>query len=115
MPKGVICGGAVDGSNQPGEMVTCQAMVTLPDGAGPAMAPVERIVERIAETIAPRARATTGRNREKARDRRRTWDEAMGTFRVAMGSRTLLERFKDDGSTLLGSQPAACSRRAERD
>jgi hypothetical protein len=59
------------------------------------------------ETIAPRARTTTGRNREKARDRRKTWNEAMGTFRVAMGSRTLLERFGDDGSTLLGSQPAA--------
>ena len=31
MPNGVICGGAVDGSNQLGEIVTCQAIVTLPD------------------------------------------------------------------------------------
>ena len=30
MPNGVICGGAVDGSNQLGEIVTCQAIVTLP-------------------------------------------------------------------------------------
>src|SRR5439155_11149825 len=36
MPKGVICGGAVDGSNQLGEIVTCQAMTARPDGAGSA-------------------------------------------------------------------------------
>src|SRR5580700_2258939 len=34
MPNGVICGGAVDGSNQAGEIVTCQAMTTRPAGAG---------------------------------------------------------------------------------
>src|SRR5438309_10737178 len=34
MPNGVICGGAVDGSNQLGEIVTCQAMTTRPAGAG---------------------------------------------------------------------------------
>src|SRR6516164_9444135 len=34
MPKGVICGGAVDGSNQLGAIVTCQAMTAWPDGAG---------------------------------------------------------------------------------
>src|SRR5438128_12530841 len=34
MPNGVICGGAVDGSNPLGEIVTCQAMTTRPDGAG---------------------------------------------------------------------------------
>src|SRR5436190_491883 len=33
MPNGVICGGAVDGSNQLGEIVTCQAMTTRPAGA----------------------------------------------------------------------------------
>src|SRR5690242_7885073 len=32
MPNGVICGGAVDGSNQVGAIVTCQASITLPDG-----------------------------------------------------------------------------------
>src|SRR5215472_11962799 len=36
MPKGVICGGAVDGSNQLGAIVTCQAMTARPDGAGAA-------------------------------------------------------------------------------
>src|ERR1700758_3273053 len=36
MPNGVICGGAVDGSNHAGEIVTCQAMTTRPVGAGPA-------------------------------------------------------------------------------
>src|SRR4051794_13974233 len=41
MPNGVICGGAVDGSNQLGEIVTCQAMVTRPDGSAlPAVAPI---------------------------------------------------------------------------
>ena len=33
MPKGVICGGAVDGSNQVGAIVTCQATITSPAGA----------------------------------------------------------------------------------
>src|SRR5215470_4199479 len=36
MPKGVICGGAVDGSNQLGEIVTCQAMTARPAGVGAA-------------------------------------------------------------------------------
>src|SRR6516225_8584578 len=36
MPNGVICGGAVDGSNQLGAIVTCQAMTACPDGAGSA-------------------------------------------------------------------------------
>jgi hypothetical protein len=36
MPKGVICGGAVDGSNQLGAIVTCQAMTARPDGVGAA-------------------------------------------------------------------------------
>src|SRR5262249_16664959 len=34
MPNGVICGGAVDGSNQLGAIVTCHAMAARPDGAG---------------------------------------------------------------------------------
>src|SRR5207245_896931 len=33
MPNGVICGGAVEGSNQLGAIVTCQAMVAGPAGA----------------------------------------------------------------------------------
>src|SRR5689334_15854491 len=32
MPNGVICGGAVDGSNQLGAIVTCHACTTCPDG-----------------------------------------------------------------------------------
>src|ERR1700728_1263841 len=36
MPNGVICGGAVDGSNQDGAIVTYQAMTILPDGSGSA-------------------------------------------------------------------------------
>src|SRR5215475_14500665 len=36
MPNGVICGGAVDGSNQLGEIVTCQAMTARPAGVGAA-------------------------------------------------------------------------------
>src|SRR5262249_40160445 len=36
MPNGVICGGAVEGSNQLGEIVTCHAMTRRPDGAGSA-------------------------------------------------------------------------------
>jgi hypothetical protein len=34
IPKGVICGGAVDGSNHVGAMVTCQAMMASPAGVG---------------------------------------------------------------------------------
>ncbi len=34
MPNGVICGGALDGSNQLGEIVTCHAMTALPFGSG---------------------------------------------------------------------------------
>src|SRR5688572_24213546 len=45
MPKGVICGGAVEGSNQLGAMVTCQAMVASPAGAVWAAAP--RAVARV--------------------------------------------------------------------
>jgi hypothetical protein len=56
MPNGVICGGAVDGSNQLGEIVTCQAIVTLPDGAATAAV----------EAIAPRAATATSRNWRRA-------------------------------------------------
>ena len=38
MPNGVICGGAVDGSNQAGAMVTCHAIVARPDGTSAAKA-----------------------------------------------------------------------------
>src|SRR5712692_2396555 len=38
MPNGVICGGAVDGSNHAGEIVTCHAMTALPADALSAVA-----------------------------------------------------------------------------
>src|SRR5438045_5026862 len=38
MPKGVICAGALDGSNQAGAIATCQAMTARPFGAGPSAA-----------------------------------------------------------------------------
>src|SRR6267154_4416964 len=95
MPNGVICGGAVDGSNQLGEIVTCHAIATLPDG--PATAAVE--------AIAPRATTATSRNWRRARHRRRTWNEAIRTFRAAEWSQ--LERSSDDGLRLLRCQPRA--------
>src|SRR5437899_8883220 len=36
MPNGVICGGAVDGSNHVGASVTCQAITASPGWAAPA-------------------------------------------------------------------------------
>src|SRR5829696_5729481 len=39
MPNGVICGGAVDGSSQVGEIVTCHAMTARPDGSAAAALP----------------------------------------------------------------------------
>jgi hypothetical protein len=47
MPKGVICGGAVEGSNQAGAIVTCQAITALPFGSGP----------EAAETVPGRSKA----------------------------------------------------------
>src|SRR5437868_14764333 len=38
MPKGVICAGALAGSNQGDAMVTCKAMTARPFGAGPSAA-----------------------------------------------------------------------------
>src|SRR5215510_12110264 len=64
MPNGVIWGGAVDGSNQLGAMVTCQAMVTWPEGCCEAAGTVatrtatavrsERTIERRQGRIADR-------------------------------------------------------------
>src|SRR5882724_7695200 len=66
MPNGVICSGAVDGSNQLGEIVTCHAIVTRPDG-GAATA---------VEAIAPRAATATSRS-----GRRGARNEIMKTLR----------------------------------
>src|SRR5260370_1531977 len=66
MPDGVICGGAVDGSNQLGEIVTCHAIVTRPDGGAAAAG----------ETIAPRAATATNSSRQRG-----TWIDVMSTLR----------------------------------
>src|SRR5262249_47448286 len=57
MPNGVICGGAVDGSNQLGGMVTCHAMTARPDGDGaPAVARPAPSATRIASSNQAQAR-----------------------------------------------------------
>src|SRR5579864_4160991 len=57
MPNGVICGGAVDGSNQAGEIVTCQAITARPAGAGPsALADTGANASNIAASAARSAR-----------------------------------------------------------
>src|SRR6516164_6625363 len=87
MPNGVICGGAVDGSNQLGGMVTCHAMTARPDGAGgPAVArPVPR--------SAPRA--TTAASNNPARVLCRRWilrDAMSAAMLVAAARRTAICR-----------------------
>src|SRR5689334_14398922 len=57
MPKGVICGGAADGSNQLGEIVTCHAITAWP--AGSAMA------ERAATAAQATASAASGRRQRR--------------------------------------------------
>src|SRR5438067_13422591 len=92
MPNGVICGGAVDGSNQAGEMVTCHAITARPDGA--AAAP--------GEAAAPRA--TTATN-----SKRKAWNEVMRTLRAAMVER--MERSADGRSRLRRRQRRTALRR----
>src|SRR5262245_47583424 len=66
MPKGVICGGAVDGSNQLGAIVTCQAMTTSPGPGCPAACGVAARSRTVEARAAPRPREerkdTTPRN-----------------------------------------------------
>src|SRR2546430_6459346 len=93
MPNGVICGGAVDGSNQLGAMVTCHAITARPDGAGaPAVA-----------GLAPRATAATSSEGVNAGRRRRAWDVVMSTLRAALVVR--LERCAEHGLRLRRRQP----------
>src|SRR5258708_4548068 len=73
MPKGVICGGAVDGSNQLGEIVTNHAMMARPDGAGAAAMEAE----------ATRPTAATTSDRMNAQCTRKTWNDVMRTLRAA--------------------------------
>src|SRR5882762_8998229 len=57
MPKGVICAGAVEGSNQEGAIVTCHAMMARPAGAGPSAAEAEPAKTRpVANSEAKNAR-----------------------------------------------------------
>src|SRR5215469_9519977 len=66
MPNGVICGGAVDGSNQLGAIVTCQAMTACPDGAGsPAHAELP-VSQRIAASNRPMSPGWRHRTRKKS-------------------------------------------------
>src|SRR5580704_4842617 len=78
MPNGVICGGAVDGSNQLGAIVTCHAMTARPDGVGAAA------VAR----VAPSATAATRSRWVNARRTRRTRNDVMSTLRAGNGRAT---------------------------
>src|SRR6516164_4745207 len=82
MPKGVICGGAVDGSNQLGEMVTCQAITARSDGT--ASAGVEAAAQRVARAI--------GSQTASARWKCRTWNELMGTLQAKIKLLLVLPR-----------------------
>jgi hypothetical protein len=67
MPNGVICGGAADGSNQEGEMVTCQAITAWPAGsAGAAVG-----------AIAQKARIAASSEPTHARRERDPWVQVM--------------------------------------
>jgi hypothetical protein len=72
MPKGVICGGAVDGSNQLGEIVTNHAMTARPDGSAAVTV----------EGVALRPATATSSKRVKAKRKRRIWDDVMRTLRA---------------------------------
>src|SRR6266436_7876226 len=65
MPNGVICGGEVDGSNQLGEIVTCHATTTRPDGTGPAAI----------DAVAPKISAATNSEPVNARRRHKPLSE----------------------------------------
>ena len=59
MPNGVICGGAVEGSNQLGAIVTCQAMEACPAGVWAATGEV---------TAATSSERTNGRSQSEIRN-----------------------------------------------
>src|SRR5688572_32775648 len=68
MPNGVICGGALEGSNHAGEIVTCHAMTALPAGSFPKDAGAARATS--AKLSAP----------TNAGQRRRIWNEIIGVL-----------------------------------
>src|SRR6185295_10112496 len=53
MPNGVICGGALDGSNHAGEIVTCHAMTARPAGSFAAAVDAAMLKARSAQLTAP--------------------------------------------------------------
>ena len=71
MPNGVICGGAVDGSNQLGEIVTCHAITARPDGAarGGCRAGREEGSQQQTGECATRAQNLRRRHRDPPRDK----------------------------------------------
>src|SRR5882724_9869688 len=73
MPNGVICGGAVEGSNQAGEIVTCQACMICPAGAGPSAA----LTEIAAKPISTAVNEPTSNEPISARRLTRALDEIM--------------------------------------
>src|SRR5438309_503683 len=72
MPNGVICGGAVEGSNQLGAIVTCQAMVAWPAGACAA-----------ALGVAPKTTTATSSDRVTGRRQGRIQSGAMTPSRAS--------------------------------
>src|SRR5262249_48302788 len=89
VPNGVICGGALEGSNQVGAIVTCQAMVTSPVGAAWADASWKY----------PSARVTAVRNNAMCRlnDRISTLREGIVVDRLAMMPRIVTSLDSTDG------------------
>src|SRR5689334_13897275 len=92
MPNGVICGGAVDGSNQLGEIVTCQAMVTWPAAGGAATA---------VEAVAASATAAMSRGAQSRRRKGETWNDVMTTLPVTS---ELVEQVAGDHASADGAQ-----------
>src|SRR5262245_40051459 len=96
MPNGVICGGAVDGSNQLGAMVTCHAVTARPAGTAAAAA---------VAGVAASATTATSNKRVNARLKPRSWNDVMSTLRVAMVVGP--ERSREDELRLLRRHPRA--------
>src|SRR5882672_6090320 len=105
MPKGVICGGAVDGSNQLGEIVTNHAMTARPDGA----------VAASVEEHAPKAATATSSKRMKARRMRRTWNDVMKTLRAVLFQATGAVRGLWFEARLASTSRRSCGSSVNRD
>src|ERR1700687_5271446 len=93
MPNGVICAGAVEGSNQEGAIVTCHAMTARPAGAGPSAA----------EAAPAETRLPTNRESMNAKPQRRPCNRVMRPSPLSRG--TAAPGSGDTGSAIV-SQPA---------